>query len=117
MDSFIKDYHQFAGYVLFPFRLFLGISTLSFFTILNLLVNCVPFEYRFGYKRYLFNSSKKIIGFTLHIQGEENLINNSERPCIIVCNHINHFDPLIQLLIQRKSQTFLTHHVYTKFPF
>lgn len=117
MDSFIKDYHQFAGYVLFPFRVFLSLSTLSFFIILNLIINCIPLNTGLDITVTFSILLQKIIGFTLHIQGEENLINNSERPCIIVSNHINHFDPLIQLLIQRKSQTFLTHHVYTKFPF
>ena len=117
MDSFIKDYHQFAGNVLFPFRVFLLFSTLSFFIILNLLVNCIPLNTGLDITFTCSILLQKIIGFTLHIQGEENLINNSERPCIIVSNHINHFDPLIQLLIQKKSQTFLTHHIYTKFPF
>jgi 1-acyl-sn-glycerol-3-phosphate acyltransferase len=117
MDLFIKEYHEFAGCVLFPLRLFLGVSTLSFFTIINLILNCIPLNTGLDSNVMCSIILQKIMGITLHIQGEENIRLHSQTPCIIVSNHINHLDPMIHLLVQRKSQTFLTKNIYTKFPF
>ena len=94
MNNVNYHYHKFAGYVLFPFRLIsFNISTLLAITSLIITDKINKNLGVFLYLKYV-ELSIKLFGLDIHVQGLENL---TEKPCIIIGNHINIYDNYVMV--------------------
>ena len=106
MESINYQFHVFAGYILFPLRLLtLVTSTLLTIGSVSLLdsIGCKSLG-----KSVLLqygNISTQLFGLTIHREGLEHL---TDKPCIIVGNHINFYDHYVMTDILYKLPVFIS---------
>lgn len=114
MISINYNIHKFAGYIIFPIRvIFSTCLTLVTFGSLTILDHI-------GFKkmgdnlvlRYTYNIIK-LFGISIHIKGLENI---TDKPCIIVGNHINIYDHFVMTYIQNKLPAFISSDKFNIFP-
>jgi 1-acyl-sn-glycerol-3-phosphate acyltransferase len=105
MEHVNYQYHKFAGYILFPVRL-LTLVTSTLLTIGSIsLLDCCGCK-TIG-KSVLLQYGKltsQLLGLTIHSEGIENL---TDKPCIIVGNHINLYDHYVMLNTLRNISPYI----------
>lgn len=114
MDSINYQFHVFAGNILFPVRL-LTLVTSSLLTIgLVSLLDSIGCKSQ-G-KSILLQYGKlstQLLGLTIHREGLEHL---TDKPCIVVGNHINIYDHFVMTYIQNKLPAFISSDRFNIFP-
>jgi len=115
MDNVNYQYHKFAGYVLFPLRLVSFIMstllTISLIFILDCL-GCNKLGSKLVLKYTLLES--QILGLTINTDGIENI---TDKPCIVISNHINICDHFVTNIISEKINTYIVSKRFDVKPF
>ena len=114
MDSINYQFHVFAGYILLPVRLLtLVTSTLLTIGSISLLDSIGCKSIGKSILLQYVNFSTKLFGLTIHREGLEHL---TDKPCIVVGNHINIYDQYIMTNIQNKIPAFVANNKFNIFP-
>jgi len=115
MDSVNYHYHTFAGYILFPLRLTLFITTTialcsSVYVLDMLRCNKIATSLAFNCVKL----STKVFGLTIHVDGQEYI---TDKPCIIVSNHINICDHFVTIVIMNRVNPYIVSNKFNIIPF
>ena len=117
MDSINYQYHKFAGYVLYPVRLFSYLSVSTVVVMGNVFLDKLHLnsEKLFQKTSLIYsNICTKIFGLNIYVENR-NLL--SDKPCLIISNHINLYDHYVMAEIQKKVPAYLANSKYNFFPF
>lgn len=114
MESVNYHYHKAAGYLLFVPRF---IAVTSWAVLSWCLITCSDL---LGYNQLsskllkgYFSGTLRLLGVTIHCKGEQHL---TEKPCIIVSNHINIYDHYIVSHILPIFPSFVATSRFNVFP-
>ena len=114
MNSINYLYHTYVGYLLFPLRLVTFVSsTLLTISLINLIdlfgYNQLSYKLLTNYGIY----TTKLFGLTIHSEGQNHL---TDKPCIIVGNHINLYDHYVMNYVMNKLPSFIGSDKFNIFP-
>lgn len=120
MNNVNYHYHKFAGYVLFPFRLSLLLTSILSTSLLLYTLDKLSFKIvddyttKISHSLIIYNSKLicNLMGFTIHRSGSK----ITDKPCLFVGNHINFFDSPLLITVLNKCNLFVANLTYNKFP-